>query len=126
MKITATVDNTTFRNAENGYSVLSLTCNKKRLTAVGIVPEVFEGQTLELEGEFVVNKKFGEQFRIDSAKVIEPTTLPAIEKYLASGIIKGVGLATAKKLVKKFGEETIEVIRNTPERLIEVKGMILC
>ncbi|MBO5954435.1 MAG: hypothetical protein J6Q13_00520, partial [Clostridia bacterium] len=62
MKIVANVENTVFRNAENGYSVLSLSYNKKKITAVGILSEVFEGQTLELEGEFIVNKKFGEQF----------------------------------------------------------------
>ena len=87
MKIVANVENTVFRNADNGYSVLSLSYNKKRITAVGTLSEVFEGQTLELEGEFIVNKKFGEQFEIHEMKVVEPTTLPAIEKYLSSGLI---------------------------------------
>ena len=74
MKITATVENTVFRNEDNGYSVVSLTYNHKRLTAVGNLPEVYEGQTLELEGDFVVNKKFGEQFKVEECKVVEPTT----------------------------------------------------
>ena len=123
MKIVATVENTVFRNAENGYSVLSLTYDKKRLTAVGTVPEVFEGQTLELDGEFVVNKKFGEQFKIDEAKVVEPTTLPAIEKYLASGLIYGIGPVTAKKIVDAFGEDTLSILEFNPVKLANIRGI---
>ncbi len=123
MKIVATVENTVFRNTENGYSVLSLTYNKKRLTAVGTVPEVFEGQTLELTGEFVVNKKFGEQFKIDEVKVVEPTTLPAIEKYLASGLIYGIGPVTAKKIVDEFKEDTLTILEFNPTQLAKIKGI---
>ena len=103
MKIVASVENTVFRNAENGYSVINVSYNKNRLTCVGTIPEVFEGQTLEIDGEFIVNKKFGEQFQITDAKVVEPTTAPAIEKYLASGLIYGIGPVTAKKIVDEFG-----------------------
>ena len=95
MKIVGNVENTVFRKSENGYSVINLSYNNKRLTVVGTLPEVYEGQTLELEGNFVVNKKFGEQFQVTDGKVVEPTTLPAIEKYLASGLIYGVGPVTA-------------------------------
>ena len=123
MKITATVDNTVFRNAENGYSVLSLSFDKKRITAVGTVPEVFEGQTLELTGEFIVNKKFGEQFKIEEAKVVEPTTLPAIEKYLASGLIYGIGPITAKKIVDEFKEDTLTVLEFNPVKLSKIRGI---
>lgn len=123
MKIVATVENTVFRNTENGYSVLSLTYNKKRLTAVGTIPEVFEGQTLELSGEFVVNKKFGEQFQIEEVKVVEPTTLPAIEKYLASGLIYGIGPITAKKIVDEFKEDTLTVLEFNPTQLAKIKGI---
>lgn len=123
MKIVATVENTVFRNIENGYSVLSLQCNKKRITAVGTIPEVFEGQTLELTGEYVVNKKFGEQFKIDEAKVVEPTTLPAIEKYLASGLIYGIGPVTAKKIVDEFKEDTLTILEFNPMSLAKIKGI---
>ena len=123
MKIVANVENTVFRNAENGYSVLSLSYNKKRITAVGILSEVFEGQTLELEGEFVVNKKFGEQFSINQAKVVEPTTLPAIEKYLASGLIYGIGPVTAKKIVEEFGEDTLTILEFNPVKLSKIRGI---
>lgn len=123
MKLVANVENTVFRNVENGYSVLSLSYDKKRITAVGTVPEVFEGQTLELEGEFIVNKKFGEQFRIDSAKVVEPTTVPAIEKYLSSGLIYGIGPVTAKKIVDEFGEDTLTVLEYNPMKLAKIRGI---
>lgn len=123
MKLVANVENTVFRNVENGYSVLSLSYDKKRITAVGTVPEVFEGQTLELDGEFIVNKKFGEQFRIDSAKVVEPTTLPAIEKYLSSGLIYGIGPVTAKKIVDEFKEDTLTILEYNPMKLAKIRGI---
>ena len=123
MKIVANVENTVFRNAENGYTVLNLSYNKKKLTAVGTIPEVFEGQTLELEGEFIVNKKFGEQFKIQDAKVVEPTTIPAIEKYLASGLIYGIGPVTAKKIVDEFGEDTLTILEFNPVKLSKIRGI---
>lgn len=123
MKIVGNVENTVFRNAENGYSVINLSYDKKRLTVVGTLPEVYEGQTLELEGNFVVNKKFGEQFQVTEGKVVEPTTLPAIEKYLASGLIYGVGPVTAKKIVEQFGEDTLTVMEFNPVQLSKVKGI---
>ena len=123
MKIVASVENTVFRNAENGYSVINVSYNKKRLTCVGTIPEVFEGQTLELDGEFIVNKKFGEQFQITEAKVVEPTTAPAIEKYLASGLIYGIGPITAKKIVDEFGEDTLSVMEFNPIKLAKIRGI---
>ncbi len=123
MKIVATVENTVFRNTENGYSVLNLSYDKKRLTAVGNMPEVFEGQTLELTGEFVVNKKFGEQFSVFEVKVVEPTTLPAIEKYLASGLIYGIGPVTAKKIVDTFKEDTLTILEFNPIKLSSIRGI---
>ncbi len=123
MKIVGNVENTVFRNADNGYSVINLSYNKKRLTVVGSLPEVYEGQTLELEGNFVVNKKFGEQFQVTDGKVVEPTTLPAIEKYLASGLIYGVGPVTAKRIVDEFGLDTLAVMEFNPVKLSKVKGI---
>ena len=123
MNITATVDNTIFRNVDNGYSVISLTYNRKRITAVGTMPEVFEGQNLELTGEFIVNKKFGEQFSVSEVKVIEPTTLPAIEKYLASGLIYGIGPVTAKKIVEEFKEDTLSILEFNPVKLSQIRGI---
>ena len=123
MKIVGNVENTVFRNIENGYSVINLSYNNKRLTVVGSLPEVYEGQTLELEGNFVVNKKFGEQFQVTDGKVVEPTTLPAIEKYLASGLIYGVGPVTAKRIVEEFGLDTLAVMEFNPVKLSKIKGI---
>ncbi len=123
MKIVGNVENTVFRNVDNGYSVINLSYNNKKLTVVGNLPEVYEGQTLELEGNFVVNKKFGEQFQVSEGRVVEPTTLPAIEKYLASGLIYGVGPVTAKKIVEEFGQDTLTIMEFNPIKLSKVKGI---
>lgn len=123
MKILGTVDNTIFRNPENGYSVINIIYNNKKLTAVGMLPEVFEGQTLELTGEFIVNKKFGEQFKVEEILVVEPTTTPAIEKYLASGLIYGIGPVTAKKIVEEFREETLTILEFAPLKLARIRGI---
>ena len=123
MKIVGTVENIVFRNPENGYTVLGLIYNNKKLTAVGTLPEVYEGQTLELDGEFVVNKKFGEQYSVKEAKVVEPTTLPAIEKYLSSGLIYGIGPVTAKRIVDEFKQDTLAVLEFNPIKLSKIKGI---
>ncbi len=123
MKITGCVENTVFRNTENGYSVITLSYNNKKLTIVGNIPEVYEGQTLELEGEFVVNKKFGEQFKVNEAKIVEPTTEPAIEKYLSSGLIYGIGPVTAKKIVDTFGKDTLTILEFNPVSLSKIRGI---
>lgn len=123
MKITGSVVSTVFRNEENGYSVINLSHNNKRITAVGNFPEVFDGQTLELDGEFIVNKKFGEQFKASEVKVVEPTTAPSIEKYLSSGLIYGIGPVTAKKIVDEFKEDTLTVLEFNPTRLSKIRGI---
>ena len=123
MKIVGTIENIVFRNPENGYTVLGLIYNNKKLTAVGNIPEVYEGQTLELDGEFVVNKKFGEQYKVTDVKVVEPTTLPAIEKYLSSGLIYGIGPVTAKRIVDEFKEDTLAIMEFNPIKLSKVKGI---
>ena len=123
MKITGAVESTVFRNVENGYSVINLYYNNKKTTVVGNIPEVYEGQTLELEGEFVVNKRFGEQFKVNEAKIVEPTTLPAIEKYLSSGLIYGIGPATAKKIVDEFKADTLSVLEFNPMKLSKIRGI---
>ena len=123
MKIVGNVENTVFRNTENGYSVINLSYDKKRLTVVGTMPEVFEGQTLEIEGDFIVNKKFGEQFQAKEVKVVEPKTLSAIEKYLASGLIYGIGPVTAKKIVDEFKEDSLDILEFNPVKLSKIRGI---
>lgn len=123
MKITGTVENIVFRNADNGYSVVNLSFDKKRVTAVGNFPELYEGQTVELTGDYVVNKKFGEQFKADEISIVEPTSLSAIEKYLSSGLIYGIGPVTAKKIVDEFGTDTLAVLEFNPIKLSKIRGI---
>ncbi len=123
MKIVASVINTVFRNPENGYSVINLEHDNKKITAVGTLPEVFDGQTLELEGDYTINKRFGQQFAVTDAHVVEPTSLPAIERYLASGLIYGIGPVTAKKIVEEFKEDTLTVLEFDPIKLSKIRGI---
>jgi len=113
-----------FKNETNGYTICDVAISdEESVTVVGFLPYIQEGEEIKVFGNWVNHPDYGKQLKVETFEKIMPEGVPAIEKYLASGIIKGVGLATAKKLVKKFGEKTIEVIRNTPERLIEVKGI---
>ena len=115
-----------FNNETNGYTICELAISDDdSVTVVGFLPYIQEGEEIKVYGNWVNHPDYGKQLKVETFEKIMPKGIPAIEKYLASGIIKGVGLATAKKLVKKFGEETIEVIRNVPERLVEVKGITI-
>ena len=115
-----TVDGTLFRNGENGYSVLSLRVNGSLQTAVGIFPELTDGEQLQLEGEWTQHAQYGRQFKASGFQVERPTTLEAIEHYLGSGLIRGVGPSTARLIVETFGQDTLEVLSAHPERLTEV------
>ena len=123
MKITGTIEDIVFRNNENGYTILEITKGMDSFIATGKFPVVGIGEDVELEGEFTVNPKYGEQFVATSIKVSEPTGEDAIIKYLSCGLISGVGIVTATSIVKKFKEKTLEIIEKEPKRLIEVKGV---
>lgn len=123
MQIEGTLEEIIFRNDENGYTVGVLSHNSTPVTIVGKLISANIGENLSLEGEFVNNKKFGYQFAFSSYEIVLPKSLAGIEKYLSSGLIHGVGPVTAKAIVKKFKEDTFEIIEMAPERLIEVKGI---
>jgi len=113
-----------YKNETNGYTICDVNItDDEDITVVGFLPYVQEGEQIKVIGNWVNHPDYGKQLKVETFEKLMPKGVASIEKYLASGIIKGVGIATAKKLVKKFGEETIEVIRNTPERLTEVKGI---
>lgn len=114
-----------FRNAENGYCVLYMQGDSMPYTAVGTFPPLTEGETLEMEGNWVRNSRFGEQFAVTSVKVLPPTSKEAIFKYLSSGLFKGVGEVTAYAIVEKFGEQALDVIEHYPAKLAQVKGVSL-
>ena len=112
-----------FRNEENGYTVASITCDGDEITVVGIMPGLTEGLFAEFNGEMVEHANYGEQLKVSSYAEREPEDAESIERYLASGAIKGVGPALAKRIVKKFGDDTFRIIDEEPERLAEVKGI---
>ena len=113
-----------YRNAENGWTVLELVDDTgEEITAVGALPLPSPGERVELMGGYVEHKSYGRQFKADSCKTVAPATLSALQSYLGSGLIKGVGEATAKNILQHFGLDTLNVLENTPERLQEVPGI---
>ena len=116
-------DETVFRNEENGYTVLVVKSGKTRVSAVGVMPPVAPGEKLKITGEWMEHPVYGRQIKVQGVEIEKPTTLSGIEKYLSSGMVKGIGPATAKILVKAFGEETLDVLYATPEKLLDVPGI---
>lgn len=121
--IEAFADETVFRNDENGYTVLIVKSGKARVSAVGILPPIANGEKLKITGEWVEHPIYGKQIKISHCEIEKPTTLSGIEKYLSSGMIRGIGPATAKLLVKAFGEETLDVLYTQPEKLLDIPGI---
>ncbi|PKK95819.1 MAG: ATP-dependent RecD-like DNA helicase [Tenericutes bacterium HGW-Tenericutes-4] len=117
------IEDVIYRNEENGYTVVSVNCSNELITAVGKFSSANHGEVVELSGNFVNNTKFGEQFRAESVKVLPPNTLDGIERYLSSGLIKGIGPVTANLIVQKFKESTLEVIEFNPMELKKIKGI---
>ena len=125
IQIKATVEKITYRNDENGYTVLRAFVEGSRqlTTVVGNMPGVNTGSILLLTGDYHHDKKYGDQFVVTSFRETLPSGVAGIEKYLGSGMIKGIGPAAAKLIVRKFGRDTIDVLDNHPERLTEVWGI---
>lgn len=122
-KITGFVEHIIFRNAENGYTVLELTGEDFEITCTGIFHVISEGETIDAYGETVLHPTYGEQFKVERFESRAPADVISIERYLASGAIRGVGPALAGRIVKKFKEDTFRIIEEEPERLAEVKGI---
>ena len=123
------VDRITFQNEENGYTVARLqvegsTAYDNRLaTIVGEMLSINPGETVVLEGEWTTHKQYGAQFKIESYQTVYPSTVEGMRRYLGSGLIKGIGPVTAKRIVNHFGKEALDVIERDPERLVEVEGL---
>ena len=124
-KIKCTIERITFQNSENGYSVLQTTIKgyREEQTVVGIFHEVTVGAVLTVEGNWRVDKRYGRQFAAEKWTEELPADIIGIEKYLGSGLVKGIGPKMAKLIVKHFGLETFEVIENDADRLLEVPGI---
>ena len=117
------VDHIIYRNAENGYTVLVLISAEEEITCVGMFSDIAEGENIEAIGEYTEHSTYGRQFKVSSFEEKEPEDEMAIERYLGSGAIRGIGLALAARIVRRFKKETFRIIEEEPERLAEVKGI---
>ena len=123
MKLEGYVEHIIYRNAENGYSVLNLVSDEDEITVVGVFSYISEGELVELEGDYTEHPMYGQQFKAERFEVKTPKDALAMERYLASGAVKGVGAALAARIVRRFGAKTFEIMEREPERLSEVKGI---
>ena len=114
---------TVFRNEENGWSVITVRAGRNEATVVGTLPELSPGEQAVFTGEWIEHKTYGRQFKCVSCEIRVPTTLLGIERYLGSGLIRGVGPSTALLIVRHFGEDTMTVLSEHPERLTEIPGI---
>ncbi|WP_315074401.1 ATP-dependent RecD-like DNA helicase [uncultured Clostridium sp.] len=117
------IENIVFKSEDTGYVVCRIRTEKNLVSAVGTVPFLKEGQNVKLTGYWTVHKQFGNQFNIQDYEELLPTSLDGIEKYLSAGIIHGIGPVTAKKIIARFGEDTLDIMENHIERLMEIEGV---
>ena len=122
-KLEGSIVSTVFRNEENGWSVISVHSGNKDITVVGTLPDLAPGEQAVFTGDWTTHRVYGSQFRCDSYEILLPTTLLGIQRFLGSGLIKGIGKGLAEKIVEHFGEETLTVLSEHPERLMEVRGI---
>ncbi len=122
-KLAGYVEHIIYRNADNGYTVLNLVNGEDEITCVGIFSTIAEGENIEATGDYTDHPTYGTQFKVVSFEEKAPEDQEAIERYLGSGAIKGIGLAMAARIVRRFKEDTFRIIEEEPERLVEVKGI---
>ena len=124
-RLNGTVEDIRFRNEQNGYTVLEIGCDDELVTAVGTFSDISVGETVRLSGAWVYHPTFGRQFKVEAFEREMPATAEQLYNYLAAGAVKGIGPATAEKIIKKFGEQTFDILENEPERLATIKGISL-
>ncbi|MCL2528105.1 MAG: helix-hairpin-helix domain-containing protein, partial [Defluviitaleaceae bacterium] len=130
------VENIIYHNEENGYTVFTIYCedmpltlanyqddDEKIITCTGHFPDLHEGETIQVTGSFINNPRYGWQLAVSRAIKTAPSTLIAIEKYLGSGVIKGIGARMASRIIARFGTETLDILEDDPEKLAEIKGI---
>ena len=122
-KLAGYVEHIIYRNTDNGYTVLNLVSGEEEITCVGIFAAITEGENIEATGDYTDHPTYGTQFKVVSFEEKAPEDEEAIERYLGSGAIKGIGLAMAARIVRRFKEDTFRIIEEEPERLAEIKGI---
>lgn len=123
MEIKGQISEIIYQNEVNSYTIAEFETDEELTTIVGYLPFINKGDSLKLVGNFVNHPDYGRQFKIQTFEKIMPETLEALERYLAGGVIKGVGPATAKRIVDNFKEETISVLKFEPYKLANIKGI---
>ena len=122
-KLAGYVEHIIYRNTDNGYTVLNLVSGEEEITCVGIFAAITEGENIEATGDYTDHPTYGTQFKVVSFEEKAPEDEEAIKRYLGSGAIKGIGLAMAARIVRRFKEDTFRIIEEEPERLVEIKGI---
>lgn len=117
------IDHFIYRNQSNGYGVIELQTEEEELICVGSFQGIDQGENVEITGQYVEHAVYGRQLKAEKIRVIAPENAYAMERYLAGGAVKGIGPALAKRIVKKFGNDTFRVMEEEPERLVEIKGI---
>lgn len=123
MKIEGIVSNIRYRNDESGYSVMTLVTSDSDITIVGTMPFFNEGDRIEVIGDLIYHDKYGEQLNIKNVRLKKPSDRESIIKYLSSGNIRGIGKKTAERIHNVFGKDSLDILYNNPEKLIEVEGI---
>ncbi len=121
--ISGIVERITYRNEQNGYTVATVKSGRERITVVGILPFLSEGESAVFEGRYIIHPTYGSQFSAENFERTAPTSVAQILRYLSSGIIKGVGPSTAAKIVEKFGADSLDVIKKRPLELARIRGI---
>lgn len=123
MELSGQLTEIIYQNEVNSYLIGILENEEDTITIVGYMPFLVEGDYIKVIGNFVTHKEYGKQFKVETFEKVMPKTLDSLEKYLSNGTIKGIGPATAKKIVSTFGEDTINVFKFEPEKLTQIKGI---
>ena len=123
IELKGVVDRVTYKNSENGYTVINVLVDKKTVVATGIMPFVREGDSILMQGRYTVHPSYGQEFKCEFVETSLPKTMAQVMRFLSSGAIKGIGPVTAEKIVTKFKEDTLDVIENDPKLLTTIKGI---
>lgn len=122
-KLKGFVEHIIYKNPQNGYGVINLKVEDMEITCTGIFANLDEGESIEAEGSYIEHAVYGTQFKVERFTVVAPEDKVAVERYLGSGAIRGVGAALAARIVRRFGDDTFRIIEEEPHRLAEIKGI---